>query len=236
MQKRAPSLPQIAVMVVFALSCSLILIYIWKSFGGASPLAPEGYRLTANFQEATQLADSADVRISGVTVGRVVKTVETSGRTRVTMQIDRRYAPIYRDARVRVRPQTPLNDMYLDVVSPGTPAAGRLRPNEVLDAGRTQTTVDVAEVLNAVSINVRDRFHQALDALSQALPDRGAPLHSALAALLPFARPSTRLGPAVSRPAPATPPSRRCACPRTAPPSRPRAGGRASARGRRSFG
>src|SRR5919202_1232458 len=125
MQKRAPSIPQIAIMVVFALSCFLILTYVWKSFGGPSPLAPKGYRMAANFGEATQLADTADVRISGVKVGRVVKTEETSGRTHVEMQIDPRYAPVPRDTRAILRQKTLLGETYVEL-PPGDRRHGML--------------------------------------------------------------------------------------------------------------
>ena len=40
----------------------------------ALPLAPKSYTLFVDFNEATQLSDTADVRISGVRVGRVKKT------------------------------------------------------------------------------------------------------------------------------------------------------------------
>ena len=61
MNKAAPSLPRIIVMVVFALSCFLILTYLWTSFGGPTPLGAQGYRFQVDFDEATQLADNADV-------------------------------------------------------------------------------------------------------------------------------------------------------------------------------
>src|SRR5207244_9234980 len=35
MQKNAPSLPRIAAMVIFALSCFGLLLFLWLSFGGA---------------------------------------------------------------------------------------------------------------------------------------------------------------------------------------------------------
>src|SRR5438046_2496928 len=170
MQKRAPSLPQIAVMVVFALSCSLIIIYIWKSFGGPSPLAPEGYRLTANFQEATQLADSADVRISGVTVGRVVKTVETSGRTRVTMQIDRRYAPIPRDTRAILRQKTLLGETYVEL-SPGDRRSGLLPDNGALANRQVASTTELDEVTRVLDARTRRDVRRLLGALAAALRD-----------------------------------------------------------------
>ena len=42
-----------------------ILLYLWLVFGGSVPLRPEGYRFQVKFPEATQLAQEADVRISG---------------------------------------------------------------------------------------------------------------------------------------------------------------------------
>ena len=80
MQKQAPSIGRIFVMVLFALSCFGILLYLWLVFGGSTPLKPQGYRVKVNFHEATQLAQEADVRISGVPVGRV-KTKELDDET-----------------------------------------------------------------------------------------------------------------------------------------------------------
>ena len=66
MVKSAPSFGRIAVMVVFALSCFGLLLFLWLAFGGPIPLKPKGYRFDVSFSEATQLAVEADVRISGV--------------------------------------------------------------------------------------------------------------------------------------------------------------------------
>src|SRR3954464_14525004 len=70
MQKTAPSFARLAGMALFALSCFAIVLFLWKSFGGPSPLAPAEYRFTADFPEATQLAEAADVRISGASTSR----------------------------------------------------------------------------------------------------------------------------------------------------------------------
>ena len=42
MIKQAPSAGRIAAMTIFALSCFGILIYLWLTFGGATPLKPRG--------------------------------------------------------------------------------------------------------------------------------------------------------------------------------------------------
>ena len=77
MQKQAPSVGRILTMVLFALSCFGLLLFLWISFGGAIPLKPKGYQFKIAFPEATQLAVESDVRISGVPVGKV-KAVELS--------------------------------------------------------------------------------------------------------------------------------------------------------------
>ena len=192
MQKRAPSLPQIAVMVVFALSCFLILIYIWKSFGGASPLEPVGYRFTANFQEATQLADTADVRISGVTVGRVVKTVETSGRTRVTMQIERRYAPIPRDTRAILRQKTLLGETYVEL-SPGARGSGLLPDNGMLLNSQIASTTELDEITRALDARTRRDLQKLLGAFADGLAGRGQDINDALGNLPAFGQNTTTL-------------------------------------------
>ena len=75
MNKNAPSLSRLIVMVGFAFSCFAILLYLWLSFGGSVPLTAKGYRIHVSFPEATTLAQEAEVRISGVKVGEV-KTKE----------------------------------------------------------------------------------------------------------------------------------------------------------------
>ena len=72
MNKQAPSASRIFTMLAFAFSCIGLLVFLWISFGGATPFAPQGYRLDAEFNQAPLLATQADVRISGVNVGKVV--------------------------------------------------------------------------------------------------------------------------------------------------------------------
>ena len=43
MQKQAPSVGRILTMVLFALSCFGLLLFLWLSFGGPTPGTPEGY-------------------------------------------------------------------------------------------------------------------------------------------------------------------------------------------------
>src|SRR5947199_10504046 len=108
MQKEAPSFGRIAAMVIFALSCFGLLTFLWISFGGSVPLKPKEYQLKIDFPEATTLAEAADVRIAGVTVGKVrSKTLDQGGnRTKVVLKIDPKYAPLPNDPRAILRQKT----------------------------------------------------------------------------------------------------------------------------------
>src|SRR5919205_3632191 len=115
MQKQAPTLGRLLVMVGFALSCFGLLLFLWLAFGGPIPLKPKGYQVQVSFGEATQLAVEADVRISGVPVGKV-KTVEPdqkSGRSFATLQIEPRFAPISKDTKAILRQKTLLGETYV---------------------------------------------------------------------------------------------------------------------------
>src|ERR1700704_724302 len=105
MQKEGPSIGRIGAMVIFALSCFALLTFLWISFGGSVPLKPKENQLTINFPEATTLAEAADVRIAGVTVGKV-RTKELDrhdNRTKVVLKIDPKYAPIPKNTRAVLR-------------------------------------------------------------------------------------------------------------------------------------
>ena len=59
-------------MVLFALSCVGLLLFLWLSFGGKVPFNPQGYQVRISFTNAGELATQADVRIAGVSVGKVI--------------------------------------------------------------------------------------------------------------------------------------------------------------------
>jgi phospholipid/cholesterol/gamma-HCH transport system substrate-binding protein len=192
MQKRAPSKAQLGVMVVFALSCFCILLYIWKTFGGPTPLSPTGYRFDALFDEAAQLSNTADVRISGVTVGRVVKSELGGDRTRVTIQIDERYAPIREDTRAILRQKTLLGETYVEL-TPGSKGADPLPDNETLSRTQVAPTVELDEILRALDSRTREDLKRFVRGLSASLDGRGQDLSDSLGNLPAFTQDTSRV-------------------------------------------
>src|SRR3954449_6507649 len=150
MQKSAPTLPKLLTMVVFALSCFGLLLFLWLSFGGPIPLKPKGYRVQVAFPEATQLGLEADVRVAGVSVGKLrKKTIDPRGnRTLAELEIERKYAPLRTDTQAILRQKSLLGETYVEL-TPGSskktiPEGGRL-PN-----ARVQKTVELDEIFQAL--------------------------------------------------------------------------------------
>src|SRR3989442_1340294 len=149
MQKQAPTLGRMLVMVGFALSCFGLLLFLWLAFGGPIPLSPKGYRIQTSFGEATQLAKEADVRISGVSVGKVkdIKT-QSNGRSQVTIQIEEKYAPIPRDTKAVLRQKTLLGETYVEL-TPGDKSRGMLKEGGLLPQSQVSPTVELDEIFRA---------------------------------------------------------------------------------------
>ncbi|MEA2332668.1 MAG: phospholipid/cholesterol/gamma-HCH transport system substrate-binding protein [Thermoleophilaceae bacterium] len=195
MIKQAPSIGRILTMLAFALSCFGILVFLWLNFGGSVPLKPEGYRLTVAFPEATQLAQEAEVRISGVKVGRVKTTEpnEQTGLTDTELEIDSRYAPLPKDTRAVLRQKTLLGETYVEL-TPGA-AGARERADEqemVADGGRlaggqVSETVELDEILRTFDPVTRQRFSTWLDQQGRAVGGQAEAISDALGLLTPFA-------------------------------------------------
>jgi ABC-type transporter Mla subunit MlaD len=115
MSKRAPSTAQLLVIAGFALSCFGILLFLWITFGGPTPFKAKPYELKVPFTEATQLAQQSDVRISGVSVGKVADiVVAPDGRHSLAkVDIDDKYAPLPQDTRAILRTKTLLGETYI---------------------------------------------------------------------------------------------------------------------------
>src|SRR3954468_20338999 len=156
MQKAAPSIGAVGIMAGFALSCFGLLLFLWLAFGGTIPLKPKGYRFTASFAEATQLAKEADVRIPAVPVGKV-KTIEPdkrTGRSDVVIQLESRYAPLPSDAKAILRQKTLLGETYVEL-TPGTKGAPKIPENGHLKTSQVSPTVELDEIYRSFDKRTR---------------------------------------------------------------------------------
>jgi virulence factor Mce-like protein len=195
MIKEPPSLGRMLGMAVFALTCFGLLIFLWLSFGGPIPLKPQQYRLKVDVPEAATLANESDVRMSGITIGKVKsKELDKGGvATKVTLDIQPKFAPIAKDAKFILRQKTLLGETYAEL-TPGNPRLGYLKDGGTVPKASVEPTVELDEIFSAFDKPTRDAFRAWVKGSAAAIkgtknnPDSTASdLNDAFGNLGPFA-------------------------------------------------
>ena len=101
-------------------------------------LEEKPFELKAEFETAQAVTpgQGQTVRVAGVRIGDISKVELEDGNAVVTMDIDRKFLPIYQDATILLRPKTGLKDMFLEL-DPGT--AGRRASSRRATRSRSPT-------------------------------------------------------------------------------------------------
>src|SRR5947209_6687320 len=155
MQKRAPTLGNMLVIILFALSCFGLLLFLWESFGGPVPLKPKGYQMSVAFPKGLALAEQSDVRVSGVNIGHVVAIKHGSdGRTHAIVEIAGRYAPIRSDMHAILRQKTLLGETYIQLI-PKSRTARNLPDGGQLPNSQVEPSVTLDGVLQTFDPTTR---------------------------------------------------------------------------------
>ena len=188
METRPPTAGRVLVAVGFAISCFGLLLFLWVTFGGPVPLAPKSYRVTVPFQEGTQLALESDVRISGVSVGKVKKIdlPDTGNYAEAELEIEPQFAPIPSNTRTILRQKTLLGETYVEL-TPGDPADGMLPEDGALPTSQVSKAVQLDEIFRTFDAPTRAAFRTWMQDASLALRGRGVDLNAAIGNLGPFA-------------------------------------------------
>lgn len=179
----SPALVVIASLVVAAVGATTILGKI------APTTIRSSYEMKVAVEDATAVSPNVNrVRFKGIPVGTITAVEHEGEQAVLRIRTEKKFGPIYRDARAALRPNTALNDMYLDIVDRGTTSAGRLEGDTPLPPSQTSTPVSVSEVLNTFTPSVRLRLRTLLDELGNGLDDRGRSLQAVFVQLAPLVR------------------------------------------------
>jgi phospholipid/cholesterol/gamma-HCH transport system substrate-binding protein len=129
------------------------------------------------------------VDVSGVQVGRVSGVGLRDGRAVVSTRINERYAHIYPNAHVLLRPKTGLKDMVLEL-DPGSPSSGKeLKSGATIPVSNTLPDVNLDEVLAGLDADSRNYLQLLVTAGGEALGgSNGRKLASVLRRFDPTAR------------------------------------------------
>jgi phospholipid/cholesterol/gamma-HCH transport system substrate-binding protein len=177
MIKTSPTVRQIVAMALFTLCSFGAVLFLWLAFGGAIPLKPQAYRFDVVFPEATTLAEQADVRISGVPVGKVVRVEGSGGNgARATLEMADR-APVAKDTRAILRIKPRGGETSVEP-TPGDPAKGTLPEGATLKASAVAPTVELDEIMRTFDPETRADFQTWMQSQAQAMEGRGADVNT----------------------------------------------------------
>ncbi len=181
MSKRAPSTTQLLVIAGFALSCFGILLFLWVTFGGPTPFKAKPYEIKVPFNEATQLAEQSDVRISGVNVGKVqnIALAPNGKQALATVDIDDKYAPLPESTRAILRTKTLLGETYIEL-TPGNRNGPKLADEGTLPEANIAESVQLDEIFRTFDPKTRAAFQSWMQEAAVAIEGQGGSLSYAL--------------------------------------------------------
>jgi ABC-type transporter Mla subunit MlaD len=187
MSKRAPSTAQLLVIAGFALSCFGILLFLWITFGGPTPFKAKPYEIKVPFNEATQLAQQSDVRISGVSVGKVQNIEESPDgqQAQATVDIEDQYAPLPRGTRAILRTKTLLGETYVEL-TPGNADGPKLPDGGTLSSANVAESAQLDEIFRTFNPRTRAAFQEWMQEGAVAIAGQGQSFSNGLAELEPF--------------------------------------------------
>jgi phospholipid/cholesterol/gamma-HCH transport system substrate-binding protein len=147
------------------------------------------FTLKAEFQTAQAVTPGQGqaVTIAGAKVGEIASVDLQNGVATVTMHLTPKYARLYRDATMLLRPKTQLKDMTVEV-NPGTPAAGRLASGATLPLSQTAPDANFEEFLAGLDAETRVYLQELLAGAGEGLKNNGRALGAALKRFDPAAR------------------------------------------------
>jgi phospholipid/cholesterol/gamma-HCH transport system substrate-binding protein len=186
MSKKAPSTAQLLVIAGFALSCFGILLFLWITFGGPTPFKAKPYEIKIPFKEATQLAQQSDVRISGVSVGKVQNIEESPDgkQALATIDVEDKYAPIPEGTRAILRTKTLLGETYVEL-TPGNSGRPKLHDGATLARANVAESVQLDEIFRTFDKRTRAAFQEWMQEGASAIAGQGGSFSYALAELGP---------------------------------------------------
>ncbi|MFY9487997.1 MAG: MlaD family protein [Solirubrobacterales bacterium] len=193
----------------YALHVTAIIVMMVVSLGVASYLlsnqrfylpawvpliGTDFYTVNAEFEsvQAVTPGQGQTVNIAGVAIGEIGQVRLKNGKATVEMKIRRAHAPIYRDAKLAVRPKTPLSDMYIDMKK-GSPSAGEIPEDGTVPLTQTKPTVNFEEFLAVLDADTRNYFQLLLDNAGKGLDGQGGNLRSGFKRFAPTGKYGVRI-------------------------------------------
>ena len=154
-----------------AIAAAFLLVVVYFGFTKAVPFTHD-FRLNAVFANANSMRIGTQVRIAGVTVGKVTKIsrYKDSNTSLVQMELKDNGLPIHKDATVKIRPRIFLEGNFFVDLRPGTPGSPKLEDDDApLAVTQTSAPVQFGDVLTSLQSDSRRDLQKVLINYGQAL-------------------------------------------------------------------
>ncbi len=152
------------------------------------------YTLKAEIQTAQALTPGQGqaVTIAGAKIGEIASVDLHEGVANVTMRLNPKYARLYHDATLLMRPKTNLQDMTVEV-DPGSPVTGKLPSGSTLPISQTAPNINFDQFLAGLDAETRVYLQALLAGAGQGFGNNGKALSATLKRFYPTAREVTKI-------------------------------------------
>jgi phospholipid/cholesterol/gamma-HCH transport system substrate-binding protein len=187
---RSAFIAVVTMIVIAALVGGYILAHENLKLPGWVPvLGRSYYTLKAEIQTGQALTPGQGqaVTIAGAKIGEIASVNLHNGVALVTMKVTPKYARIYRDATLLMRPKTSLQDMTVEV-NPGTREAGKLPSGSTLPVAQTSPNINFDEFLASLDAETRAYLQLLLAGAGEGFKENGKAFSATLKRFDPLAR------------------------------------------------
>jgi phospholipid/cholesterol/gamma-HCH transport system substrate-binding protein len=195
----------LAILGLFAIGLLATYIIVQNQRLRIPLLEEKPFELKADMSTAQAVTpgQGQTVRVAGVRVGDISAVDYENGHAVVTMSIDRKFLPVYKNATILLRPKTGLKDMFLEL-DPGTDTDPNSNDDEfqngdTIPLANTAPDTNVDQVLSALDGDTRAYLRLLLVGGGQGLNGRGKDLGKLLGSLGPINRGLARLNTEVAK-------------------------------------
>jgi phospholipid/cholesterol/gamma-HCH transport system substrate-binding protein len=147
------------------------------------------YTLKADIQTAQAVTPGQGqaVTIAGAKIGEVGSVDLHNGIATITMRITPKYARIYHDATLLLRPKTQLQDITVEV-NPGSSSTGKLKSGSTLPLSQSAPNVNFDEFLSSLDAETRAYLQELLAGAGEGFKNNGPAFSATLKRFLPLTR------------------------------------------------
>lgn len=171
---------------------AIALVTVVATTAGAAAFAiskqsPRGSTVVAQFASAAPLVLGNEVKFRGVVVGKVLDMTNRDGRADVLLELAPSAMPLYRNARVTIRPVSLLGERFVDLER-GSPDQPTLVSGQPIPPSQTGSNVDLDQILNVFNKPTSEGLAFLTTTLGEGMRGNGPSADAAIRALAPALR------------------------------------------------